>query len=94
MAIRRDRFALYVFLASPDDLAEERALAREVVEELNSKFGSMLGCQIDLLVWEDLPPEAGRPQEIINRSVDDCDVFVGMLWKRWGSPTGTYSSGF
>jgi len=27
--------------------------------------------------------------------VDECHVFVGILWKRWGTPTGdTYSSGF
>ena len=41
-------------------------------------------------------PELGRPQEIINRDLDGCDLFVGMLWKRWGTPPGTspYTSGF
>ena len=36
----------------------------------------------------------GRPQAIINKDVDICDLFVGLLWERWGQPTGEYSSGF
>src|SRR5262249_20366209 len=42
----------------------------------------------------DTLPGIGRPQEIINADVDRCDLFVGLLWKRWGTATGTHSSGF
>ncbi|GAH77917.1 unnamed protein product, partial [marine sediment metagenome] len=35
-----------------------------------------------------------RPQKLINRDVDSCDLFVGILWRRWGQNTGKYSSGF
>jgi HEAT repeat protein len=36
----------------------------------------------------------GRPQALLNPMVDECDLFVGLLWERWGQPSGQYSSGF
>jgi HEAT repeat protein len=82
-----------VFLASPGDLAEERQLAKEAIESVN-RIGRYQGWHVELLMWEDRRPGAGRPQEIINRHVDECDLFVGLLWERWGQPTGKYTSGF
>lgn len=82
-----------VFLASPGDLVDERQVAREVVEEINDAVRS-LRVQLELLGWEDTRPGAGRPQSIINRDVDCCDLFVGLMWRHWGTPTGTHSSGF
>lgn len=57
-------------------------------------MGRVLGWHIDLLGWEDTLPGAVRPQELINQDVDVCDLFVGLLYKKWGTPTGSYSSGF
>ncbi|MEQ1922708.1 MAG: HEAT repeat domain-containing protein [Pyrinomonadaceae bacterium] len=87
------RNILTVFLASPNDLGPERFAVRDVVQELNESLRD-IGWQIELLGWEDTAPGAGRPQELINRDVDGCQLFFGMLWKRWGTPTGKYSSGF
>ncbi len=39
----------------------------------------------------------GRPQHLINEEMDQCDLLLGMIWKRWGTPPGQdgeYSSGF
>lgn len=85
-----------VFLGSPGDLAEERKVAKAVVEDFNSQLADALGYQIELVGWEDTLPGVGRPQAIINRDLDGCDLFVGMLWKRWGTPPGTepFTSGF
>ena len=85
-----------VFLASPGDLAEERKAAKVIVDEFNSQLADALGYQVELVGWEDTLPGVGRPQAIINRDLDGCDLFVGMLWKRWGTPPGTeqYTSGF
>lgn len=85
-----------IFLASPSDLAEERKVAKVIVDEFNSQLADALGYQVELVGWEDTLPGVGRPQAIINRDLDGCDLFVGMLWKRWGTPTGTdsYTSGF
>ena len=85
-----------VFLGSPGDLTEERRAAKVIVDDFNSELAETFGCQVELVGWEDTLPELGRPQEIINRDLDGCDLFVGMLWKRWGTPPGAcpYTSGF
>jgi hypothetical protein len=88
------RNVLRVFLASPGDVIPERHIAREVVDELNRIFSRSLGWHIELLGWEDTMPGAGRPQERINADVDACDLFVSVVWARWGSPTGKFESGF
>lgn len=86
-----------IFLASPGDLEEERRVAKRVIDEYNSQLANALGYHVDLVGWEDTLPGIGRPQTLINRDLDGCDLFVGMLWKRWGSPPdtgGEFTSGF
>jgi hypothetical protein len=88
------RNILNVFLASPGDLAEERHISRRVVDRINRIFGKRVDIHVELFGWEDTLPGAGRPQAIINQEVDSCDLFIGLLWKRWGQSTKIYSSGF
>jgi hypothetical protein len=83
-----------VFLASPGGLAAERETFRDVSGRLNATLGQQLGVQLVPVLWEDQRPGFGRPQDLINRRGDCADVFVGLLHRRWGSPTGRYSSGF
>jgi len=71
----------------------ERSLAEEVIAEVNSLIGP-IGWYIDLNKWENRPPAYGRPQALINPLVDECDIFIGLLWERWGQSSGTHSSGF
>ena len=52
------------------------------------------GWHVELLGWEDTLPGHSRPQDLINKDVDTCDLFIGILWCRWGQETGKYSSGF
>ncbi len=84
---------LRVFLASPNDLEDERRATKEIVDRLNSTIRH-IGWVVELLAWEDRTPGFGRPQEQINEDVDACDLFLGILWRRWGSPSGSFSSGF
>lgn len=92
--MNENRKILKVFLASPNDLADERKAAREEVERLNKLISQKFKWHIDLLGWEDRLPGTGRPQAIINEDVKKCDLFIGLLWKRWGKPTGKTDSGF
>lgn len=84
---------LVVFMASPSDLVEERDRIRRLGDELNANFEST-GVGVRIAGWETVQPEFGRPQSLINPRVHECDVFIGILRRRWGSPTGEYSSGF
>src|ERR1051325_1680871 len=87
---------LQVFIASPSDLADERRAIKEVADDLNAAFGKTVGLQVQLLGWEDRLPGFGRAQAQINEDVDKADLFVGFLWRRWGSDPGNpkYDSGF
>ena len=88
---------LNVFLASPSDVEPEREAAHRVAAEINASVGRELNWRVELLVWEDVGPDYVRPQEKINtEAVDVCDLFVGVLWERWGQATGheDYDSGF
>jgi len=94
----RKREILSIFIGSPGDLQEERKIAHNVVERINKNVGRNLGIYIELRGWEDTLPGYGtRPQEIINEELIECDIFVGLLWERWGTPPGGengYTSGF
>ncbi len=87
------RRVLRVFLASPSDLVPERKASREAQDDANRMLASV-GWAVEVLGWEDRLPGSGRPQEQINQDVDICDLFVGVLWRRWGMPTGEFESGF
>ncbi|MEW1759674.1 DUF4062 domain-containing protein [Streptomyces cyaneofuscatus] len=85
---------LVVFVASPGDLKEERVAVRQAAEMLNNQHSSLTTVRIRVTGWENVQPEHERPQEVINALVDECDVFLGLLFRKWGSPTGEYDSGF
>lgn len=64
--------------------------ARAASEDIGQQFA----LQLNVVGWELVQPQAGRPQSAINPLVDDCDVFIGILKRKLGSPTGTHESGF
>lgn len=83
-----------VFIASPSDVRKEREIFRDVIEQVNSESGERLKIRLEALGWEDTMPGKGRPQALINNDIEKSDLVIFVLWKRWGSPTGEYSSGF
>lgn len=82
-----------VFIASPGDLAEERDLFPLILGQLNEIKAEGVDVQLKPLGWEDTLPGWGRPQGLINEDVRQCDIFVMLLWKRWGTPSGEFTSG-
>lgn len=83
-----------VFIASPGDVQKERDMLPNVIEELNNTIGRNLGFVIELVRWEThCHPEMGRPQGVINEQVGEYDIFIGVMWKRFGTPTGEADSG-
>jgi hypothetical protein len=85
--------SIRVFLASPGDVAKEREAARQAAAELNESLRPH-GFEIEILGWEQHGPAAGRAQADIDKDVERCDVLLGILAERWGTPTGESSSGF
>lgn len=91
----RFRPVLRVFLASPGDVAQERTLVETVVAELNTSIARNLGWHIELVRWEDMIPNMGRPQQVVfeQADIDDTDTFIGILGNRFGTPSGRVDSG-
>ena len=94
MPLTQQMNVLRVFLGSPSDLKAERKATKGVVVDRINPIIREFGWTVELLGWEDLPPGFGRPQAQINADVDACDLFLGVLWRRWGSPSDEFKSGF
>jgi|GEM_PF-5912823 len=88
---------LKVFIASPGDVQRERDLALDVIETINHTVGRHQGILLQVLRWEVVTAQGRRAQDAINELVDQCDLFVGILHAKWGTPPGgdnEYTSGF
>ncbi len=99
-----DLKVIRVFLSCPEDVREGGFLdiIERLIQDDNIYFKS-LGFQLELRHWKKniyLGKGEPRVQDTINhRLVENCDIFIGILWKRFGSPPGinlegiNYSSG-
>ncbi|MGK2915041.1 MAG: hypothetical protein ACSLE5_11450 [Porticoccaceae bacterium] len=87
---------LPIMIASPGDVHEYRAIARDVIHEWNYIYSPTTGAVLMPVGWEThSSPELGSSaQELINdRVLEDCDLLVGIFWTRLGTPTGKAASG-
>ncbi len=85
-----------IFLASPNDTKKERKAVRDIVNELNVSLCPMLNIHIDLLCWETstYPGIGEDSQDVINQQMgDDYDIFMGLMWKKFGTKTKSADSG-
>ena len=87
-----------IFVASPGDVASERSQLDKVVAELNVTLPALAPDKqltLDLVKCEkSVAPGLGRDaQDVVNQQIGDYDIFVGILWKRMGTPTAVASSG-
>ena len=89
---------LKVFVASPEDVAEERNALAKLLDDINDVLSYLTpekGLSLELVRYETHSyPDIGAPQEVINREIPvDYDIFVGIMWKRAGTPTAIAPSG-
>lgn len=84
-----------VFIASTSDLEDERDRASLVVTELGRAIGPPHNLDLKPIRWETHAwPDVGEDsQDVINRQIGDFDIFIGVLWKRFGTPTKRAESG-
>ena len=83
-----------VFIASPGDVSDARSSVRHSVERINKLVAKDNGFLLEPIGWEDIPPgRSQRAQEIINPYVDAASIFIGILHRRFGHPTGVAESG-
>jgi hypothetical protein len=86
-----DACILEVFIASTNDLKQERLAVEEVLRDWNSRNGEKRQIMLKPIRWEeDTTPELGPGsfQAVINqRLLDPADILIGIVGKRLGSPT-------
>lgn len=86
-----------IFIASPRNLDRERMLFNEAIEEYNKNEAFERGVLFKAIAWEETLGAQGRPQDIINEELRQCDFFILVLHDWWGSnpkdKESKYSSG-
>jgi len=83
---------LRIFTAAPSDVATERSRLAAVVAELNrpENLADFLGLTLEVLNWDAyVAPLLGRPEDVVFQQlpVETWDIFIGILWLRFGTPT-------
>lgn len=92
----RQEIIISVFVASPSDVEEERSILEAVISEFNIAWAKNLGIRLELISWEThaYPSFGEDPQAVINEQMpQDFDLFIGLMWHRFGTPTGRSGSG-
>ena len=87
-----------IFLASPSDVEEERDVLSALIREVNDVLAFLVpdrALRLELVRYETHTyPDMGRAQDVINRQIPiDYEIFVGVMWKRVGTPTANSPSG-
>jgi hypothetical protein len=77
-----------VFIATPGGLGDERKSFRKILEDYTTSDAEPRGITFHPVGWEDTLGGAGRPQELINEDLRQCDYAVFVWHDRWGSRTG------
>ena len=89
---------LRVVVASPSDVQSERARLDQVVEEVNQGVARDRDLLLELVKWEkDAFPgfHPAGPQGLIDTvlRIEECDLFIGIFWRRFGTATADAGSG-
>jgi formylglycine-generating enzyme required for sulfatase activity len=88
----------HIVVASPGDVQAERNALATVVEELNHGIARDRRLRLELVRWETdaypgFHPEG--PQGLIDAilRIEECDILIGIFWKRFGTPVNDAQSG-
>ena len=87
---------IQVMIASPGDVANERRIAKEIIDEWNAIHSADRATILLPVMWEThaFPAMGDRAQSIINKQiVSDADILIAIFWTRIGTPTGVAPSG-
>jgi hypothetical protein len=79
-----------VVISSPGDVGKERAALPNVIQRLNKNIAGPAGLILSVRRWEDAPPgfwDEGVQHHIDSYlKIEDSDIFIGILWKNFGTP--------
>jgi hypothetical protein len=87
-----------IFLSTPSDVDDEQTQVANLVRDLNETVQFLAPSQdvrFELVRYQTHAfPDVGPPQEVIDRQIPvDYDLYLGIMWKRAGTPTADAASG-
>jgi hypothetical protein len=84
-----------IFVSSPGDVKDERAVLDEVVQKINETQAGQMGVRLELWKWErSTVPRIGPPaQKVIDDQTPAYGIYLGIMAHRFGTPTGQHGSG-
>ncbi|MGA8028123.1 MAG: DUF4062 domain-containing protein [Bryobacteraceae bacterium] len=92
----RTETVLRVFVSSPSDVEDEAESIRRIIDELNRTALRTAGLRLEAVTWraDVVPGVSDDVQSLINQQIgEDYDIFIGVLWARFGRPTPRAGSG-
>jgi hypothetical protein len=83
-----------LLLSSPGDVSAEREAYQNAVYRFNQSAVKNQGLFINVIRWEEMAPQIGPgAQNIINSQIGSFELFSGIMWNRFGTPTDVAASG-
>lgn len=87
-----------ILISSPSDVVKEKRIVKEVIDQLNDViFQNNEKIQLELLglgISSYSSIEGVDSQDILNKQFgDEYDIFIGIMWKKFGTPTKRAESG-
>ena len=73
-----------IFVSSPSDLDRERALIKEIVEQLGQEYLPYF--RLQPVLWEEEALTAAQSFQAGLARPSECDIVLVMLWTRLGTP--------
>lgn len=76
-----------IFVSCPTDVGQEKDVIKKACEAVNTSL-TFSGCSISFMVqeWQQIIGPMGiMPQNTIDETINEYDIYVGILWKRFGT---------
>src|ERR1700693_1479748 len=83
MDSEKSRSKLRIFVSSPGDVAEERALTGRVIKRLQDEFSPQ--CDLEPIFWEHEPLLATDNFQTQIFRASETDIVICILWSRLGT---------
>ena len=92
----RNETVLRILVSHPADTNEEAKIIEDVANAFNATWSAHLGIRLEYSDWHShvAPGIDSDPQMVINKQIGSAyDIFIGVLWKHFGTATPRATSG-
>lgn len=84
-----DKKEIQVFVSCPSDVECEKDLIIKACDSLTESMQNFCKFSFRVREWRSIIGQLGiRPQSQINERISNYDIFIGIFWMRFGTPTG------